>query len=274
MQELLRYIVRHQNGLVFLVLELIALCLVVGSNPYPHSTVFTTANEYAAWQHRRVAAVTDYFALDVQNDELRMENAALRTRLADLEQRLQADEAAMVADSVCRGWDYIPACVIRSQSRGGHNYLTLDVGSAEGIRAGMGVRSALGVVGTVSAVGEHYCLVVPIIHTRAVISTMLLRDGYRCSLGWDGVDYRVAQLRDVATHVGVAVGDTVVTSGLTEAFPAGIPVGTVTRCRLHDGDSYYSISVRLAVDFRRLRYVQVVTNPDYEPISVLNHAAL
>ena len=54
--------------------------------------------------------------------------------------------------------------------------------------------------------------------------------------------------------------DTIVTSGLSPVFPEGIPVGTVENSVLKDGDSYYTIRVRLCTNFKRLKYVEVVQN--------------
>lgn len=259
---------------MFWVLQAVAMALVVWGNPYPKSSVLTAANRAIAWQHEQVAKVTDYFDLSSQNETLQAENAELRSMLSVLLEQQDDSIAKSIGDSVAGEIRYIPAHVVHSQRRGGHNYLTIDRGSADGLRSGMGVRSAEGAAGIVATVGEHYSLVVPIIHTRAILSTAILHDGYRCSLSWDGADYRTAQLQDVATHVRVNRGDTIVTSGVTEAFPAGIMVGVVSRCSLGNGDSYYTIDVRLATDFRRLRYVQVIDNPANREIEELNHEGL
>ena len=57
-------------------------------------------------------------------------------------------------------------------------------------------------------------------------------------------------------------GDTIVTSGLSPIFPEGIPVGIVENSTLEEGASYYTISVRLSTNFKRIKYVEVVCNED------------
>jgi rod shape-determining protein MreC len=57
-------------------------------------------------------------------------------------------------------------------------------------------------------------------------------------------------------------GDTIVTSGLSPVFPEGVPVGIVESSVLKEGDSYYTIQVRLHTNFKRLKYVEVVQNPN------------
>ena len=267
MQDLLRNIARYRNAIVFWLLQALAMTLMVMGNPHPRSSYVSGANLLVAEQNAAVANVTDYFALAGQNDQLMAENARLRSELAVLAARHDSIRRPDSTDLVPH---YIAAHVVSIKRQGGHRYLTIDRGRKDSISEGMGVRSADGVVGTVSTVGEDFSLVVPILHTDAAISAMLRPSGYCCNLGWNGMSERTAQLHEVATHVVLNEGDTVVTSGLTPAFPAGIPIGRVSRCVCRPSDNYYTIDVDLAVDFRSLRFVQVISNPAYEPISLLN----
>ncbi|HQG68560.1 MAG TPA: rod shape-determining protein MreC, partial [Paludibacteraceae bacterium] len=67
-----------------------------------------------------------------------------------------------------------------------------------------------------------------------------------------------ASLTDIARHVPIKMGDTLVTSGLTTTFPEGIPVGTIENFNLKESDAYYEIKVKLATNFRTLSYVKVI----------------
>ena len=72
-------------------------------------------------------------------------------------------------------------------------------------------------------------------------------------------------------RIQVNRGYTIVTSGLSPIFPADIPVGIVENAELGEGDSYYTIRVRLATNFRRLKYVEVIENDDLEEINALEN---
>ena len=76
-------------------------------------------------------------------------------------------------------------------------------------------------------------------------------------------------LTDVAAHMVVNTGDTIITSGLSPVFPEGIPVGIVENSTLKDGDSYYTIRVRLHTNFKRLKYVEVVGNTHQQEMEEL-----
>lgn len=271
MYNLLRFIQRHSNFLVFFILEVVAFLLVVQNNTYPHSRVLSTANRVVAWNYRAFSAITDYFGLQTTNAELAAENNALRNRLNELEnltEGIAADSAFRFAEYDLR---YIPAKVVQITTTGQHNYLTINRGTRDGISAGMGVRNHEGVVGIVRTVGGRYSVVMPILHTDVNISCRFRKNDYIAALQWDGHDSRYAQLNDVATHLVVNKGDTIVTAGLSPVFPADIPVGVVEDCRLEEGDSYYRIRVRLATNFRRLRYVEVIDNRGSNEMEELTH---
>lgn len=260
MHNLLKFIQRYSNFLVFIVLEVVAFLLVVQNNMYPHSSVLSTANRLVAWNYQVVSNITGYFGLRTTNRQLAEENAALRNRVNELENLtdgVAADSAYRFADhDLC----YIPAKVVEATTTGQHNYLTINRGERDGIRPGMGVRNHEGVVGIVCTVGLRYSVVMPVLHTDTRISCRFRKNDYITTLQWDGHDGRFAQLSDVATHLVVNKGDTIVTAGLSPVFPADIPVGVVEDCMVGDGDSYYTIRVRLATNFRRLRYVEVIDN--------------
>lgn len=269
MQDLLKFIVKYSNFLVLLGLEVVAFLLLVNFNEYPRYHALSTANRMVAAQYKMVNDVEDYFSLDEQNRLLSMENAELRSRIATLEDWVE-DSLCLVSASYLTGKvRYIPARVIQLDTRSSRNYFTLNKGSLDGVEQGMGVQCPMGVVGQVKSVSDHYSVVIPLIHVKSQLSCKFKKNGYAATLSWNGVNYRYADLNDVACHMEVEVGDTLVTSGLAASFPQGIAVGVVDKCELGSGDSYYTIRVQLATDFRKLNYVQVIDNRDANELNRL-----
>ena len=68
------------------------------------------------------------------------------------------------------------------------------------------------------------------------------------------------RLKDIARHVKIAKGDTIVTSTFSSIFPEGILIGTVLDFEAKEGDNFYTISVRLSTDFSNLSSVYIVEN--------------
>ena len=249
MQTLLKILVRYSNFLVFIALEVAAFMLLSWNNVYPRSSIMSTANDVVAWQHEQISEVKAYFSLRTQNEQLAAENAALRNQISSM-------ESAKTGDSIL----YIPAKVVQMTTDQLHNYLTINRGSKDGIQRSQGVRNEDGVVGIVRTVGTNYSVVLPLINTHTNLSCRFAKNDYIGTLQWDGKDCRFGQLTDVAAHMVVNVGDTIITSGLSPVFPEGIPVGIVENSVLKEGDSYYTIRVRLNTNFKRIKYVEVVQN--------------
>ena len=306
MQTLLKFILRYGNFLLFLLLEVAAFLLVVWSNAYPRSSALSTANRLVAWQYEMVAEVTGYFGLKGVNERLATENASLRSQLENSGQmsgyvpmcrgylaqggatsiphqsgqwaESDADSTKILSTNNKSPFKgdlegpriiYREGKVVQMTMNSMRNYLTINRGEEDGVYEGMGVRNEEGAVGIVATVGKHYAVVLPLINIETHLSCRFLKNDYIGTLQWDGRDTRFAELADVATHLEVNVGDTIVTSGLSTSFPAGVPVGVVEECRLEEGASYYTVRVRLATDFRRLRYIEVIDNEDVEEIQGL-----
>lgn len=257
MQNLWKILLRYSNFLVFIILEVAAFLLIVHNNTAPRSAVMSTANQFVAWQYERCSEVADYFSLRSVNEQLAVENAELRNRLAKAEQQQEIQ--------------YLPAKAVQMTTDQPHNYLTINRGEQDGVLQGQGVRNEEGVVGIVRTVGQRYSVVIPIINTQTNLSCRFSKNDYIGTLQWDGKDSRFARLTDVAAHMVVNPGDTIVTSGLSPVFPEGIPVGIVESSILKEGDSYHTIRVRLYTNFRRLKYVEVISNRDQNEMEELHN---
>ena len=269
MRNLIQILLRYSNFLIFLILEVVAFILICTRNEYQRSAVWSGPNRVVAGMNNIQTTIGEYFQLRVENEELAVENALLKSELMLLENQL---ESAIERDTQYvyshLDWEYIPAKVIEVSTNKQHNYLTINKGTRDGIEVDMGVIGAAGVVGIVSAVGEKYSLVVPIIHTKISISSRLKSNNQIGGTSWNGRDYRFVDLTEMARHVVVNKGDTVVTSGLTEVFPEGLIVGEVYETTLGQGDNYHQTKVKLSTDYKAIKYVQVLRNKDKKAYGV------
>ena len=257
MQNLLKILLRYSNFLVFLLLEVAAFLLLYFNQSYPRSSMLSTANELVAWEYSCLSEVKGYFGLRQENEQLALENAALRNQLTALDSTEHIH--------------YQSGKVVQMTTDRLHNYITINCGKKDGLRRGQGVRNEDGVVGIVRTVGRNYSVVQPIINTQTNLSCRFKKNDYIGTLQWDGKDNRFALLTDVAAHMVVNPGDSIITSGLSPVFPEGIPVGIVENSTLGEGDSYYTIRVRLSTNFKRLKYVEVIHNAAQEELEELEN---
>ena len=265
MRNLIDFLIRYSNFLIFLILEVVAFILIGTTHEYQQSSVWSSTNRIIAGTNRIRSSINGYFHLREDNTLLSEENALLKSQLMELQNKI---EPTVECDNqyiyTHLDWEYIPAKVIDITTHKQHNYLTLNKGSRDGIKKDMGVVCAEGLVGIVSAVAEKYSLVVPIIHTNISISTRLKSCGQIGGTQWDGRDHQYVHLTEIARHISINTNDTVVTSGLTSVFPEGILIGVIDDIELNPGDNYHSATIQLSTNYRALKYVQVLRNRNKE----------
>lgn len=269
MRNLIAFVYRFRAFLVFLLLEAVSIYLLVQNNSYQNAAFYNSANTYVGEVLEVQSQVTDYFRLVQVNQGLVQENARLREQLFG-KQKLAEDTLYGKTDSVLVARDtanlpvpykFIAAKVINNSVRRVNNYFTLNVGKANGVRPGMGVMAPEGIVGRVKAVSTNYATVTSLLHSQTLISAKLKRDGTFGSVKWEeGDDARTASLNYIPLHVKVFKGDSVVSSGYNSLFPEGILIGRVISVKKELDKSFFTIKVRLAVDFSKLGFVYVVRN--------------
>lgn len=242
---------------VFLTLEGIAIILLVRNNHIQRIVFVKAANAVSGSIHQQINGFRNYLNLREQNRQLLDEN----TRLLNMHPGAfyVADTSRIISSYPysIRRYAYLPALVIDNSVNKQYNYLTLDRGRNGNVDVDMAVIGPEGIVGIVYKVSEHYATVMPVINRNFRVSVKFRKNNYFGSLTWDGRSYRYATLNEIGLHVPVVKGDTLVVSGFSDSFPEGIPVGIVDRIEQKDG-SFYTISVLLATDFRKLYYVSVI----------------
>ncbi len=214
-------------------------------------------------------SVIEFFKLRAANENLSEENTALKNQVIKLENQLSTLTKTEKKDSIRfkippeMEFDYISAKVINVSTNKLQNYITLNKGTRDGIKPDMGVISDEGVVGIIQSVSDKFSVVIPVLNPKIQINCKFTKNNYTGTLVWNGKDYRYANLADIARHVKFEKGDSLVTSGFTNTFPEGIPVGIINNFKIKESDLYYSIIVKLSVNFRTLSHVKVINYENY-----------
>lgn len=274
MRNLLNFLIKYNYWFLFLLLEVTSFVLLFRFNHYQQSVYFTSANGVSGKVYDVSGGISSYFHLKSVNGDLLDRNMLLEQRVAFLEKTLI--EKGM--DSVRlyslerlepEAYRIFKANVIKNSLSRENNYMTLDRGTAEGIRPEMGVVDANGVVGIVYKTSPHYSLVISLLNSKSSISCKIVGSDYFGYLKWEGSDSRFAYLKDLPRHAEFNLGDTVVTSGYSTVFPEGAIVGTVDDMSdSHDGLSYL-LKIKLATDFGKVSDVRVISRSGQEEQNAL-----
>lgn len=247
-------------------MEVISFSLIVQHNNYQR-TIFSsqTASVFCNISSS-ISDIKNYFALGHINQHLVDENIRLKNDLEKYREYLeQMRKSGVETDTMALTptYAYQTAQMINSSFNKTKNYITLDKGILSGIKKEMAVCSAEGVVGVIQNTSNNYSVVLPLINVNMRVSAKLKQSGYYGSLQWDGDDYRYSYLKDIPFHVNAEKGDTIVTSGFSSIFPEGEIIGFVESVDKETAN-FLNIKVKLAVDFKKISDIYVVTNKKKE----------
>jgi rod shape-determining protein MreC len=204
------------------------------------------------------------------------ENKRLRGQVASLQRDLvNAHTAESENATLKRLLDYkgppseadfrrVNAGVITDPQNALSQSITIDAGSADGVRAGDVVTSPDGLVGTVARTSGSVARVTLITDELSAVTATDSRHQSAVGLVSPGNSAGVLIFDLVPKAEIVSVGDTVITAGTVpkasqpSIFPRGIVVGTVTSESDNDVDAFKNIQVQPSVDFGSLRAVMVL----------------
>ena len=265
MHNLTEFLAKHNHWFVFLVLEVVSMVLLFRYNSYQGSVWFSSANAVTGKVYEWDSAVESFFSLSGVNSQLTQRNAFLEQQVRMLDDSIarltRSQEAAVTRLSSMvpfQGCRLIPAKVVANMVNRYDNLITIDKGSADGVKRDMGVVCGMGVVGIVYLVSEQYSIVIPALNSHSNISCTIQRRGYFGYLRWRGGSSQLAYLEDVPRHAHFKLGDNVVTSGYSSVFPPGVMVGKVLHVFNSADGLSYRVQVKLSTDFARLRDVCLV----------------
>ncbi|NNE26719.1 MAG: rod shape-determining protein MreC [Saprospiraceae bacterium] len=270
MRNLIYLIIRFSAIVTFIILECLCFYLIVNYNKSQKEIWAHSSNLFTGAVNKRLNNVYSFFDLQTTNDSLLLENARLletiiNYRISSKDNRFQAFEQS---DSLYQ-YNLIPARVCSKTLHLRDNYISLCKGRNDGIQPGMGVVSEHGVVGIVKSASTKYATVLLLLNSQSRVSGKVKSKEYSGTLLWTSSDPNILNMRNVPKHAEIAIGDTIVTSGYSVAFPPEIPIGKIKNFALEGGGNDYSINVHLDYDLSSIDYVYVVNFEDREEKSEL-----
>lgn len=131
--------------------------------------------------------------------------------------------------------------------------IVVDRGRKDDVLKGMIVLAPEGVVGQIIHTADHYSKVLLANAPSSAIDAMIQKNRTRGIL--KGAGEKGYILHYVPKHADVEVGDHIVTAGIGGIFPAGIPLGKVSRVFKKKRGMFQEIEVEPNVDFQKLEHV-------------------
>lgn len=184
------------------------------------------------------------FERNIQLKELKLSNSRLRSLLNFQEK---------ITDRV------LSAEVIGKDPSPYFKTILVDKGKNDGVEKGMAVVIPKGIAGQITDVSSHYSKVLLIIDHNSAVDALVQNDRARGII--QGGAAGQCFLKYVLRKHDIAIGNTVVSSGMDGVFPKGLGVGVVSSVIKPKSGIFQEVTVTPYVDFEKLEEVLIVLNP-------------
>ncbi|MBN1044257.1 MULTISPECIES: rod shape-determining protein MreC [Clostridium] len=224
----------------------------------------------------RVKETLDFFLnfseVKDQSKKLTVENEELKSKLiqySNLEEENERLRSIVNFAEQNNNYNYI-GCDIIGYSGG--NFLDgyiVNKGENEGIKKGMVVMAAQGLVGQVTSVGSNWSIVQSLINENIAVSVMV--ESTRESTGYlkgykDNKNRNLAKVYNLPIDSEIKEGDVIITSGVGMIYPKEIKIGEVTHVEEDKIKVMKSAVVKPYVDFNKLEELFIVSPKDTREI--------
>jgi rod shape-determining protein MreC len=215
---------------------------------------FNAASDISGDIYSTYHDITDYLNLKEKNQQLLEENGRLFNMLLT---------NILVPDSNYRAkkdssFQYIPATVIRNTVNHVNNFIVLNKGKNQGIQKEMGVLSDKGIAGIIIGVSQNYSLAMSLLNTHAHISARIKKNEQLVNVVWGEKQRQLGEVIDISAHIRLNRGDTIVTSGNSFIFPAGLNIGTIRDFEKSKNHDLNRAGLQFCTNFKSLHFVYII----------------
>ncbi len=201
-----------------------------------------------------------FFYRETYDEYLRLKKQAeaLNARLIYLQETVEQNKRyAMISNfRLTQGYTSVVANVIGRDPSSWNDSLIIDRGQRDGLRVGMPVVSPLGVVGRIFEIGNSTAKVILVSDPSFSVAALVQRT--RESGLLKGSLQGLCRLEYLTDRADVKVGDRVITSKLSSAFPEGILIGLVEDVQASENSHTVECLVDPVVDLSEIEEVIVI----------------
>lgn len=189
------------------------------------------------------------FALQAENEQLRLENEQLRQQIG--------------LKATLTEYDIIPATVISRSPDSWIDQVTINVGKQDGVSENMLILSNGAVVGKVVSVADNNAKVIILSNTsiESISLSALIQEQSNLIYGvvskYDTTT-KTLKMSNIDMSANVQPNQQVITSGLSGQAPKGLLIGTVESVQVDATGLFKEAVIRPSQDYLNIQYVFVV----------------
>lgn len=213
------------------------------------------------------AMYLDLIGVKRLNQELKAQLAELNAQLSAFTELKMENERLnqLLGFKQATKMDLLTARVIGRDLLPDHYTITVDRGLSHGVQKNMAALTIGGVIGYTFRVENESSQILLLTDRYAVIDAIVQRS--RAQGLVEGMSRTNCRLRYLKRSDDVKVGDLVVTSGLSNLFPKGFPIGTVTSIDKSRYGMTQEVEIKPAVEPLNLEELFIVRNANHQDLT-------
>ncbi len=249
-----------KNKLIILIVFIILICLLVVSLIIPRKN-----NSLFKDGVIMIEKVIMYPFTSIKEKEKidKTESYLIQKNInSSLENEIQELKETLELNKTLTEYEPINATILSRNKSYWFNTITIDKGKKSGIEPNMAVVTKSGLIGKITKV-SNYSSEVKLItsnDSNFKVSVAIKTSNDENYAVLDGYDKKNNQIKvtGIDKTANINVGDTVLTSGLGEMFPAGIYVGEVSEIKNDKYNLSKIVYIKTQQNFNKIHYVTVL----------------
>lgn len=255
-----------------LIITLIVLVVITGVSNIFGTNIISSAVGYITVGMQKVSASVTADGDNKTYEQLKAENEALRSEVAQL--RAELSDYTSIKEENLRLWKYydlkkensnyefVPCSVIRRDPSGSFYSFIIDRGTAEDISLNDPVVTENGLVGYISEASASYSRVTSILSPDVSAGARDVKSGDTGIITGDAEysDKNLLTMTKIASNNKIKAGDQVSTTGIGGMYPKDLSVGKVKEVKYNDFDTSLYAVVEPYEDIQNVRDVVVITS--------------
>ena len=263
MQQIIDFIIRKKDVVVYFILLLFSLSLIFNSNYFHRSKVIILLNNISNFSSENFDYIIEYFELKDINLDLTKENLFLKNQLEKVKQYSNLDSLKNT------NFTFRNAKVISNNLSSFKNHLIINKGVRHGLKNEMGVINSTGIVGIINRTSKNYSSVMSVLNIDTKINAKVKRTSHFGTLEWNGRRTSYLVLNDIPETANIKVGDSIITGGMSLIFPEGINIGVVSE--IINQNKISDTVVRFKGNINEANYLDFEFKENYLTVKVKLH---
>ena len=252
-------IVKHKDHFVFAFAIIFSTFILLNNESPKMSIIRGKATDVVSFFSSPFAWIQSLMFLEEENQVLREKNLELSLKVESMLNLQNENNALMEMLEFKKNKKFIikSAKVVNKGIQPNLLSIIIDRGTVDGVKNNLPVLTPKGVVGKTIEASKNNSIVQLISDANFRLSTRILPSGATGILRF--VNGETAEIREVQKNVVINIGDKVVTSGFSDIYPAGLPVGTVKGVYQDRGSFQKVVSIYLPNDLNAFQHVFIIT---------------